>query len=61
MWWWCTEDPIAHVGQRPVYREMALELRAICGSVVYDWLAAELDERTNRTQLLPHPTVRRSQ
>jgi len=59
VWWWCTDESVAHVGQRPVYKEMGLELRAICGPTVYSWLEAELDERLARTQLLPHPVVRR--
>jgi len=59
VWWWCTDEPIAHINERPVYREMALELRAICGTTVHAWLQAELDERMARTQLLPHPVVRR--
>ena len=59
VWWWCTEDQQAHVGSRPVYREMARELAAICGPLVYGRLAVELDERIGRSQLLPHPTVRR--
>lgn len=59
VWWWCTDDEQAHVGTRPVYREMAGELEAIVGPKVFRWLRDELDERLGRTQLLPHPTVRR--
>lgn len=59
VWWWCTDDELAHVGHRPVYLEMAAELSAICGPEIYGWIKAELDERLDRTQLLPHPTVRR--
>ena len=45
VWWWCTDDELAHVGHRPVYLEMAAELSAICGPEIYGWIKAELDER----------------
>jgi hypothetical protein len=59
VWWWCTEAPEAHIGTRPVYRELDLELRAICGDSIHRWLVGELDERWGGGVLVPHPTVRR--
>ncbi len=32
--WWCTEDPLAHVGDRPVYEAVAEELEALAGPEV---------------------------
>lgn len=41
--WWCTNDPIAYVGDDPVYVSCETELRTIVGDAVYDQLAADLD------------------
>ena len=43
--WWCTDSPIAHVGEDAVYRTMEAELRALTSDAVYDELAAYLDDR----------------
>lgn len=59
VWWWCTSENQAHVGEHPVYIQMEQELSSICGPVVYGWLRAELDSRKAQSLLLPHPTVRR--
>ena len=59
VWWWCTDESQAHVGEQPVYIQMEQELSSICGPVVYGWLRAELDKRRTQGSLLPHPTVRR--
>jgi hypothetical protein len=58
--WWCTESPDAFVGDRPVYVEMADELRALIGDVPYAMLVEHLRSRPaiNGTWL-PHPAVRR--
>lgn len=57
--WWCTEAPEAFVGTSPVYRSMAAELVGLVGTNVYDRLAAYLDAKLSRRELLPHPVVRR--
>ncbi len=58
--WWCTEDPAAFVGDRPVYLAMREELEAMVGHEVYRLLAAYLDSRTGTVPvpLLPHPSLR---
>ncbi|HEX2577611.1 MAG TPA: hypothetical protein VHK88_14760 [Aquihabitans sp.] len=59
--WWCTEADDAFVGTRPVYRELADELRALVGEVPYELLAEHLDRRitTRGTEVfLPHPALR---
>ncbi len=57
--WWCTEAPEAFVGHQPVYKELAPELTAIAGAIVYSELAGYLDARIGGGTALPHP-VRRS-
>lgn len=54
--WWCTEAPEAFTAQRPVYRTMEDELRAMVGDAVYDELSGYLDRRrrqSNRVRFLP--------
>lgn len=61
--WWCTDDHEAFGGSRPVYRELADELRVMVGEATYDAVAAHLDQRTRRngTEVyVPHPALRRS-
>lgn len=48
--WWCTEDPAAFSGARPVYRDMERELRAMVGDAVYAELCSFLDERRRRSR-----------
>lgn len=43
--WWCTDDPIAHVGSDALYNHMGGELEAICGPHIYSLLVRELDRR----------------
>lgn len=59
--WWCTQDPEAFVGHRPVYVSMRTELEAMVGKKVYRRLSAYLDQRTAprvAVTLLPHPATR---
>jgi hypothetical protein len=59
--WWCTEDPEAFVGTKPVYEEMAAELTRMVGADVFERLLAYLRQRDRlRAQrvALPHPAVR---
>lgn len=52
--WWCTDSPLAHVGENPVYISMESELRAMTSDAVYDELAAYLDDR-RKTARKPLP------
>jgi len=56
--WWCTEEPDAFVGDRPVYREMADEIEALTGPEVFAMLREFLKKRERRATPLPHPAVR---
>lgn len=59
--WWCTEDPEAFVGRRPVYRELADELRELVGDVPYRLLRQHLDGRRRRgaTEVaVAHPALK---
>ncbi len=57
--WWCTEEPEAFVGTRPVYRSMETELRAMLGDDLYDAIAAYLDARFENARSAPatHPSA----
>jgi hypothetical protein len=60
--WWCTEEPDAFVGTKPVYKEMESELTEMVGAKVYKEMVSLLDERARLRQQgvpLPHPAVRR--
>ena len=59
--WWCTQDPEAFVGRKPVYEEMESELTEMVGATVFQRLLAYLRQRDRlRAQrvALPHPAVR---
>jgi hypothetical protein len=56
--WWCTEEPDAFVGHRPVYLEMKEELVELVGGDVYQRLVAVLSARAEGWAPLPHPAVR---
>jgi len=59
--WWCTQDPEAFVGTKPVYEEMEAELTEMIGATVFQGLLAYLRQRDRlRAQrvALPHPAVR---
>jgi hypothetical protein len=45
MAWCCTEEPEAHVGDRPVVASLAEELEAVVGTSVYVELRRRLDHR----------------
>jgi hypothetical protein len=34
MHWWCTEEPAAHIGERPVAMSLAEEIEALVGPEV---------------------------
>ncbi|HUI02669.1 MAG TPA: hypothetical protein VLZ77_03950 [Acidimicrobiales bacterium] len=44
--WWCTEDPEAFVGERPVYEELRDELVALVGKKIYRRLVQYLEARS---------------
>ena len=61
--WWCTEEPDAFVGTKPVYEEMKDELTEMVGAKVYGEMVSLLEERDRLRQRgvpLPHPAVRRA-
>jgi hypothetical protein len=61
--WWCTEEPEAFAGHRPVYEELGDELREMVGDEPYRIVVEHLRDRTARkgTEVfLPHPAVRRT-
>ena len=60
--WWCTESDEAFIGHRPVYEELADELREIVGEVAFEMVVHHLEKRRRKrgTEVyLPHPAVRR--
>jgi hypothetical protein len=57
--WWCTESPMAFVGTRPVYQEMAAELEAMVGPAVYGAMVQVFQRRSRDATPLPHPVLRR--
>ncbi len=60
--WWCTESDEAFIGHRPVYEELADELREIVGEVAFELVVRHLEKRRRKrgTEVyLPHPAVRR--
>ncbi|MHB8682689.1 MAG: hypothetical protein ACYDA2_11430 [Acidimicrobiales bacterium] len=67
--WWCTEDPEAFVGSRPVYEELRAELVALVGNKTYKRLVRYLearakalgaieDEQVPPAVAVPHPALR---
>jgi len=69
--WWCTEEPDAFVGDKPVFVEMENELTEMVGRKIYNKLAAYLLGRASSVRApgetrgipvavaLPHPALRR--
>src|SRR5918911_2865981 len=51
--WYCTGNPVAHVGGVPVYRSMRAELVELIGEGAYDELARYCDEIVGARKLLP--------
>jgi len=56
--WWCTDDPLAFVGEEPVYRSCRDEIVELVGEEPYDTLLAYLESRPP-TVFLPHPALKR--
>jgi len=60
--WWCTADPEAFVGHRPVYAELADEISELVQPHVYPLIADQLKafaKRRTKATPLPHPAVRK--
>lgn len=64
--WWCTDDPLAFAGDRPVWRALRDEIVELVGDEPYEQLVSYLLARHEQagsgasTVVLPHPQVRRS-
>ena len=59
--WWCTDSPDAFGGSRPVFEELADELRELVGQVAYEMVLTHLRQRvaTRGTEVyVAHPALR---
>ena len=56
--WYCTGDPAAHIGSRPVYRSLAAELTELLGEKAYTELAALCARRAAQGLVAVHPATR---
>lgn len=50
--WYCTEDPAAFTGARPLYQSMETELRSMVGDAVYEALASHLASRRRQRNVV---------
>ena len=57
--WWCTDDDLAFVDERPVYETMRDEVVAMVGEAAYELLVGHVAARGGHEQYLPHPALRR--
>ena len=55
--WWCTDDPEAFVGSRPVYVELRDEIIEMTGAEPYAMLVDHIGRQGTETYL-PHPALR---
>jgi hypothetical protein len=56
--WWCTDDPDAMVGHRPVYEELRDEIVELVGEVAFEAFVEQVRNRPS-VQLLPHPSLKK--
>jgi hypothetical protein len=56
--WWCTDDPAAMVGHRPVYEELRDEIIELVGPVPFQMFVDQVRRRPS-VQLLPHPSLKK--
>jgi len=56
--WWCTEDPLAFVGEEPVYLACRADIEALVGEGPYGVLASLLAERATGPGV-GHPALNR--
>jgi len=59
--WYCTGDPAAHVGTKPVWESYAPELTELLGEKVYAELAALCRRRAGLGLIAVHPATRAAQ
>lgn len=59
--WYCTGDPAAHVGERPVWESYRPELIALLGDKAYAELAAMCKRRGQLGLIAIHPATRAAQ
>jgi len=65
--WWCTDDPLPFVGDRPVWRALRDEIVELVGDEPYEQLVSYLMARHQQAAtndsvvILPHPQIRRSE
>ena len=59
--WYCTGDPAAHVGAKPVYQSYAAELTELLGEKAYAELAAMCKRRSGLGLIAVHPATRAAQ
>ena len=55
--WWCTEDPEAFVGHRPVVDELADEITELIGPALYNWLRKEISHGAGYREPKPDPKI----
>lgn len=53
--WWCTDSPLAFVGEQPVYKTLREEITEIVGARIYRMLV----ERLEGPVWVPHPALRK--
>jgi hypothetical protein len=56
--WWCTVDPDAFIGHRPVYEELQDEIVELVGPLPFQAFLAQVRRRPSE-QLLPHPALKK--
>jgi hypothetical protein len=56
--WYCTGDPAAHVGAKPVWQSLADELTELLGAKAYSELAAMCKRRSQLGLIAVHPATR---
>ena len=56
--WYCTGDPTAHVGAKPVWQSYAPELTELLGEKAYAELAAMCKRRSGLGLIAVHPATR---
>jgi len=56
--WWCTDDPAAMVGHRPVYEELRDEIIELVGQLPFEMFVDQVRRRPS-VQLLPHPSLKK--
>lgn len=58
--WYCTRDPAAHIGSRPLWRSYAPELTELLGEAAYRELARLCERRGELGVVAVHPATERA-